>query len=401
MEALVDSLTKFHAQKCIPILLAITLFALPISSTAKSICLSLAVVAILLAPSYRDELAKFLRKDWCKAAIFLFCLALVACLWSPASFPEKMLILEKYSKFLYLPILAVGFCDPKTRNMGIHAFLLAMLLTSSLAVLKFRGFLPSYNINPDYIFRNHIIAGYMLDFAAYLSALLVYRQQGSKRLAYILLFVLFSYHVLFINEGRMGYIAYFLLMAVLVLQICSWRLAIAGCLIICATFFLVYNQSSYMKNRLSLAVTEVKSYQQNDRDTPVGYRLQFYKFAYQLFNRHPLLGNGTAGFTYSFRTEKPVSSWLHTLLEPHNQYLFVATEFGIVGVVALLLFFFTLLKASWQLGSMRPIAFAMLVCFLLGNLTDSLLLYSGSGYFFILFMSLCLGEVRDEKQQSA
>lgn len=392
MDALSGVSTKFSIQQLVPLLLALTLFVLPLSSSAKSICLSLSVVVILLIPSYRAEISDLLTKDWCRAAIILTCLALIACLWSPASFSEKMLILEKYSKFLYLPILVAGFRSEKTRNLGLHAFLLAMLLTSTIAVLRYRGFLPTFNINPDHIFRNHIMVGYMLDFAAYLAALFAYRQQGLQRFVYSLLFLLFSYHALFINGGRMGYIAYFLLMSLLILEICSWRLAMAGFIMICATFFMIYNQSQFMKDRLSLAVTEVKHYQQNDKDTPVGYRLQFYQFAYQLFNKHPLVGNGTGSFTYYFRTLNPVPSWLNRLLEPHNQYFFVATEFGLVGVLILLAFFFSLIKASWRLDKMRPIAFAMLACFLLGNLTDSLLLYSGSGYFFILFMALCLGE---------
>ncbi|WP_347251300.1 O-antigen ligase family protein [Legionella sp.] len=398
MDALVGSSTQFSDQKFVPLLLAATLFVLPLSSSAKSICLSLSVVAILLIPSYRSEIFALLAKDWCKAAISLFCLALAACLWSPASFSEKMLILEKYSKFLYLPILVAGFRSERARNTGLHAFLLAMLLTSMIAMLRVKGFLLTYIIHPDYIFRNHIMVGYMLDFAAYLSALFAYRQSGVKRLAYGLLFILFSYHVLFINEGRMGYIAYFMLMALLILQICSWRLAITGVIIICTAFLFVYHESEYMRNRLSLVVTEVKHYQQNDKDTPVGYRLQFYQFAYHLFNRHPYVGNGTGSFTYYFRTEKPVPSWQNTLLEPHNQYFFVATEFGLLGVIILCVFFFYIIRASWKLDKMRPIALAMLTCFLLGNLTDSLLLYSGSGYFFILFMALCLaGPSRYEK----
>lgn len=391
---------NFSLQKMVPLLLAVTLFVLPLSSSAKSICLSLAVVVILLTPAYRIEITKLLTQDWCKAGIILSGFALIACLWSPASFAEKMLILEKYSKFIYLPILVAGFRSEKARTIGLHAFLLAMLITSGIAVLKYRGLLSTYNINPDHIFRNHIMVGYMLDFAAYLSILFAYRQQGLKRLAYSLLFFLFSYHVLFVNEGRMGYIVYFMLMALLIVQMCSWRLAIAGFVMICTAFLVIYNQSHYMNDRLSLAVTEVKHYHQNDKDTPVGYRLQFYRFAQQLFYRHPVIGNGTGSFTYYFRVENPVPSWLNRLLEPHNQYFFVATEFGLAGLFILGAFFFYLIKASGSLKQMRPVAFAMLLCFLLGNMTDSLLLYSGSGYFFILFIALCLGEQRLETAHS-
>ena len=41
---------------------------------------------------------------------------------------------------------------------------------------------------------------------------------------------------------------------------------------------------------------------------------------------------------------------------------------------------------------MRPIALALFSVVVVGNLTDSLLFYSGSGYFFILFFALFLSE---------
>lgn len=395
METLVSSLPIFSIQRWIPIYLAATLLALPLSSTAKSIFLSISVLAILLTPTYRTGLTSLFAKGWCRAAIFLFCIALVGCLWSPASLSEKILVLEKYSKLLYLPILVLGFRYAKTRNNSLHAFLLAMIITSGLSVLKFHGYLPFLDINPDGVFRNHIMVGFMLALAAYLSALFFYQQQGRKRLIYGFLFLLFSYHEFFVNIGRTGYVIYFLLMGLLILQLCSWRQAVVGILALFAVLTLVYTQNTKVNTRINEIVWEYNRYHQNDVVSGVGFRLQFHKFAHQLFNRHPLLGNGTGSFTYYFRTERPVPAWSHTLLEPHNQYWLVASEFGLLGVAALFLLFFSLFKASLHLDTMRPIAFAMLIPFILGNLTDSLLFYSGSGYFFILFMALCLGEQLD------
>jgi len=47
-----------------------------------------------------------------------------------------------------------------------------------------------------------------------------------------------------------------------------------------------------------------------------------------------------------------------------------------------------------RLNGTRPWALAMMLSFVVGSVTDSLLFYSGSGYFFILFMALCLSEER-------
>jgi O-antigen ligase len=392
MDALLSRAQRFSLERWVPFFLGLSLFALPLSSTAKSISLSLAVAAILLTPTYRSQLASVLQTSWCKAAIFLFVVAVLACLWSPANYSDQIYRIEKYSKLLYLPILVLGFRDEKSRAMGFNGFFAAMFLTSCFAILLVKGFLPFLKLNPDDLFRNHILVGYMLDFAAYAAALFAYRQRGLKRLGYALLFCLFTYHVLCVNGGRMGYIVYYLSMLLLIVQLFSWRQALVAVIVLVGSFFLVYSQTSFMKERIRLLQTQYENYQHNDGDNSVGFRLQFHAYAHELFNRHPLRGNGTSSFPYYFKLENPVPGWRYDILEPHSQYWLIASEFGLLGVIALLAFFLTLLQASWRLASMRPLALGMLLSFLIGNLSDSLLLYSGSGYFFILFMALCLGE---------
>lgn len=372
-----------------------TLLFFPMSSSAKSICLTLSLGSIIFSPGFRADFVRLFSTHWCKAAFLLFGMALIFCLWSPANSSQLQLVVEKYSKLLYLPILVVGFQNSTTRQLCFHAFLLAMLITCGLSILKFQGYLASIASTPDNIFRNHIMTSYMVAFAAYLSFLFCFRHQKYARIAYGLLALLFSYQILFINGSRTGYIIYLLLMFLLVLQICTWRQAILGIVAISSLFTTCYFISPVMKMRVDDVVRQVKGYQHNERNTDIGIRLQFHDYAHQLFNQHPILGNGTASFAYYYDKERPVdfSIWkTKTLLEPHSQYWLVAAEFGLFGIAALSYFFFSLLQASWRLHKLKFMACAMLVPFLIGNLSDSLLFYSGSGYFFILFMAMFLGE---------
>ncbi|MBA2653236.1 MAG: O-antigen ligase family protein [Tatlockia sp.] len=389
-------------QRWVPFLIGLSLFTLPLSATAKTISLSLAIVAILITHVSRAELITLWEKGWCKASVILFALAVLACLWSPASYAERLLVVKKYSILLCLPILVLGFRDEKTRVIGFNAFFAAMFLTSTLAILISNGLLTLLNRDSDNIFLNHIFVGYMLDFAAYTAALFAYRQRGLKRVGYGLLFIMFSYHVLFINEGRMGYIVYFLSMFLLILQLFSWRQAALAITVLCVSFVLAYSQSPLMKERIHLLHSQYENYRHQNGDNSVGFRMQFHAFAHELFNRHPIKGNGTSSFLYYFKMENPVPGWGPILLQPHSQYWSVASEFGLAGIAALLAFFLTLLKASWKLGAMRPIALGMLLPFMVANLSDSLLLFSASSYFFILFMALCLSEedLRSSKRQS-
>jgi len=375
----------------VPLFLSAVLLAVPMSATAKSIFLGLAVGFIVFAPAYWQDLRATMSQLWCQAALVLFFIALVGCVWSPATFKEQMLVLEKYSKLLYLPILAVGFRDSRTRKLGVHAFLIAMLITCFLSILKFTGVIKYHGIDPGHVFRNHIMTGYMMSFAAYLSALLFVRAPGKMRIVYGSLALLFSFQVLFINTGRTGYLIYLLLMALLFIQTLTWRQALTGVLLGSLLLTSAYFLNSTIHSQVGQAVTEWRHYQEN-KNTSVGYRLQFHEYANTLFKRHPWIGNGTGSFTYLYRVEQPISSWNWRLLEPHSQYWLIAAEFGLLGLLALGFFFASLLMTAFKLKSMRAVAIAVLLPFLVGNLSDSLLFYSGTGYCFIIFMALCLGE---------
>lgn len=395
MELIYSKLLKNDAmQKYASFLLILTLLVLPLSSTAKSVCFSLAISSILLTPSYRADLIKVFQTPWCRAGLILFLIALIACLWSPADWTDKKFSIGKYSKLLFLPLLAVGFQEAKTRNWGLHAFLTAMLITSLLSIFKYHGYLELFNFDPDKVFRNHIITGFLGAFAVYLFFLFAHRsKQFSSKAIYLLLGLIESYHVLFVNGGRTGYLIYFVVISILVLQLCSWKIACLSLILIPFGLTAVYFYSPVMNQRLNAIWQEAQTYQQEKKDTDLGYRLQFHQYAYSLFKQSPLLGNGTGSFTYYYEQEKPVPSWSWKLIEPHSQYWLVASEFGLLGLFFLFVFFWQLIGASFQLDQTKAIAFALLIPFFIGNLSDSLLFYSGPGYFFILLIALCMGEL--------
>lgn len=384
--------TRWSIQTWVSIFLTLSLLALPLSSTAKSIFVGIAFSLIVLSPHYRRDLLAEMTQPWCQAAILLFFVSVLACAWSPATMSEKLMEIEKYSKLLYLPVLAVGFRDPQARNFALHGFLLAMIITVFASVLMSMGVYFISNVEASGVFRNHIMTGYMMAFAAYLSGLFFLRQRGRARIPYAILVLLFSYHLLFINNGRTGYVIFLLLMTLLMFQSFSWRQALVGVLLGTSLVAVTYYQSPVMQDAINQAVNDCQLYKKSEKDTSIGYRLQFHDYAFNLFKRHPWFGNGTTSFKHLYHEENPIPARGTHLLEPHSQYWLIASEFGGLGCLALALFFISLFFASWRLNTLRPVTMAIILPFLIGNLSDSLLFYSGTGYFFILFMALCLGE---------
>lgn len=374
-----------------PFFLALTAAAIPLSPTAKSILLSIATALILFVPAYRKDLCHALSQSWCRSALLLLGVVIVACVWSPATADEKSLVVDKFSKLLYLPILVVGFRNAKTRQWGLYAFLLAMVITALISIVNFH-LLTGNKILADNVFHNHIMTSFMMALAAYHCGMSFFRQEGTPRLVYGVLWLVFSYQLLFVNAGRMGYALYFGLTIFLLLQVLRPRRALAAMCIVCVAVTLAYFTSPMMQSRIKEIQVNWQQYQHNNKDTSVGDRLVFHLYAKELFLRHPLAGNGTGSYRHCFREDDPLPRWHDTILEPHSMYWLVAAEYGVLGLLVLGYFFGSLLLTSLRLPTLKYLALGLLVAFAVGNLTDSLLFYSGTGFFFLLMMGLCLGE---------
>ena len=106
---------RFPAHTLVPFFLAAALLMLPLSTSVKGIFLSLAVISILLSKDYLQALRVTISQGWCQIALLFFMFVLLACCWSAASFHDQKFVIEKYSKLLYLPVLAVGFRDQRAR----------------------------------------------------------------------------------------------------------------------------------------------------------------------------------------------------------------------------------------------------------------------------------------------
>lgn len=375
------------------IFLALTVFTLPLSNSLKSIFLVLSVFAILASQDSLVNFRRVLRQAWCQLLLLLFALILLACLYSGADWHSKINVVNKYTKLLYLPLLAIAFQDKSKRAVVVPAFLSAMLITCCLSFLKKMAWI---HMSPEgdagAVFHNHIDTGLFMAFAAYLAASSACKTQGSWRAIYLFLTGLFSVHTLFVNTGRTGYLVFALLVLVFLIQTVSWKKGFSLVLLALPLMALIAFQSPTMKHGLSLAWQESQAFEHGVQNTSVGFRLQFAHYAHKLFSAKPLLGWGTAGFTHQFSLEQPIPAWGKHLSDPHNQYWLFMVDYGLFGLLLFLLFLITVFLAARKEHETYPITLGLLSLFLLANCFDSFLLLSNGGYLFILFASLGLGE---------
>jgi O-antigen ligase len=372
--------------------LLMCIFLMPLSSTLKDIALVMVCAGVLLFPTYNQLLPPLCRKPWFILAIFLFLQILVSCLWTPASGHEQLLALKKYSKLLYLPLCVVGFKDQRVRFLGLHVLLLSMLLVAGFTFLKMIHVLHWRGDDPGEVFRNHIMTGFMMSFAAGVGAYFAIITPGIRRYAYLLCSLLLTAQIFFIGTGRTGYVVYVVMMSILFFSMFSFRHALVLFFLGALGLVTIFYSSPTMHARVTALASDYQQYQQADKNTAIGYRVQFHAYAKTLFLRHPWLGNGAASFRTLYTEEQPVTAWGKRLLEPHSNYWLVASEQGLLGVLTLLALLAALFYEVWGLKTLRVVGLMLWLPFVMANFTDSFLFYSGTGYFFILFMGLCLAE---------
>jgi O-antigen ligase len=380
------------------VLILLLMFFMPLSPVICSILVTMLIGAILLHPVYRQYVLSQYLTLWGMSSLALFLFIMIAGLWSEAPLLLQSEVIGKYCKLAYFPILALGFIPQKTRYWALNSYLASIILTCIVSILKGYGVLQIGIVNDlGDLFYNHIMTGFMVAFACYLSALFIFQHSNWQRYLYLFVFILCSYQLIFINNSRTGYLAYFLLMIFFIGQKLSLKQALCGIFLFSSIYSLGYFASPIMQSSVNRLLNDVVMFKQNQKNTSLGFRIQFHHYARYLFLEHPVIGQGTGAFKYHFYEDNPIPEWGRDLTDPHSQYWMFLAEQGIVGFTLFLIFLGCLFITTMMLRETRPIMLGLLIAFGVGCLSDSILSYSIVGQLLILVSALCVGELLSKR----
>ncbi|BBB15030.1 O-antigen ligase [Candidatus Rickettsiella viridis] len=376
------------------IFVIIAAFALPLSTAVLEVFFIASVMCCILAGDWKKH-AEVLRTNRMALMFLVFFALFIVCIsYSVASWSEELYILSKYSKFLLGFFLFSVFSDEKTRYYAFFSFLCAATLTLLLSYLKFFGWDILHRFSGDSgVFKDHIFTGFLLAFTSYAYALLAFSNK-KWRLVFTVLFLLASFNVLFINLGRSGYVVFFSLLLLLSWQKFSWKgfsvAVLLSIFLLGGTLLLPSN----FKDRFFTVHKEIQQYDKGKEDTSTGLRLSFYKNSLQLFFKHPWIGTGTGSFAKAYASVAKENEWLTK--NPHNEYLNIAVQFGLLGLIVLLALFISHWQQSFRLPWVaKNFAQAVVVSIAVGCLFNSWLLDVTQGTFYVLFTALLFSRASD------
>jgi O-antigen ligase len=393
-------------------------FSVPITVVADNLLLALILLGALFNIKGISRVAA--SHPVARTAILLLSTLFIAMFYGLTPLKDAFIILMKYIDLLFIPIFIYLFSNNAVRKMARYAFVLAMTITLVASYLLWMNILPilpgmdpgSTPTDPS-IFRSHITQSNMMAFAVLLS-LLEYRDSvpRNKKIALALFALLGSINILFMVQGRAGYL---ILLAALGWftwstlaramhknnKIFTWKQKAFLLLSLLIGATLTYEMSPHLHNRVSSAITEYQARIPGQHtDTSIGERLEFYTTALQIIKEKPLFGVGTGGLptAYAQHSQGISEKFPHGiyLTNPHNEFLMISVQTGFIGLSLLLFLFYTL----WRYAPLLPTAFeqdaarGLVLAYLISSSVCSSLLDHADGLFFAFMVGLLFSNLQ-------
>lgn len=286
---------------------------------------------------------------------------------APMSYAWRSIFSER--KIVYLLPLALIFSDASPKRRFLAAFFITcsvgLLLSFALSVpavqemleglASFKKMRSGAPVQADNVFRSYATQSMAFALCTFLS-LWFAAHQGNQlgRGALVLLAIAFAANIAMVTPGRSGYVAFLVL---IVWFFAMWR-GVKGVLLGALAALVIglgaYSLSASVHNRVNLGITEVQNYATVSQETSLGRRMLMAQTTLDMIRERPLLGVGTGGFKQSFSAiaaEKYTGWRAIPFDDPHNQYLFITTENGLIGLMTFLLMMGMILKYCLRSGS--------------------------------------------------
>jgi O-antigen ligase len=282
---------------------------------------------------------------------------------------------------LLLPLAAAVFDDAASKRLVLKTVVVTCLagaLVSFMAVTVVA--LPGW-AGRGVVFRNYATQGIVFSLAIIICGAALMRAEafagdrllGDRRIMAAAIVALLV-DVVFVLTGRSGYVSVIVMGAVIVVLLAtgSWRAKALAGLGVLVCIGIVLASSAHVRSRVSQAVREIASVDQVAEGTSLGQRVVMWRNTVRMIRDHPIIGVGTGGFQDGYRPYvQDMSGWQgNETGDPHNQFLKIQGEQGLIGLAALLFFIFRVLTCPAP-PPYRELAVAALVGWCATSLASS------------------------------
>lgn len=315
---------------------------------------------------------------------------------SNSTFQESLEHLGKYRELLLLPLLLFFLRKSSKASYRLYyTFLFLMAFTVLHSWGQFFGIFTETLIGeqPHTSTLGRIAGAIMLAFScfAYLEeALNAYRKTSKTWFIWGILFLMASIALLFFFEGRTGLVIYLTLAGLLGWRFLGTKGMLLNVFILITLLSIAFFFNTGINQRLNESIMELSQLGQADFSQFVGYRSELYSKTWVLLPQALPLGAGTGSFSIDMTVaHAPLKV---TFENPHNEYLLILYENGIIGLLLLVLFFiYTWLYTNKCSEKQKWLIRYLIITLVIGCLFNSLLLDNKEAHFYMLLLATLIG----------
>ncbi len=296
---------------------------------------------------------------------------------------------QRLALLLFFPILMTMNLKQETIKRAVFAFLGTAFISAFTAIAinnniilplsEYLSFIDPSCRNSAFITYNY--HNVILALATTLS-LYVLIEKKSKYTYLLLLFIVVYAISIFTEIGRAGQVIFNLSAVFYIIYYNSRNLLrLCGLLLLLFSFqFGIYHSTNVYKDRFDAVYNIIQNNGNIGGESLEDIRYVFIRESLSRILEKPILGYGTGSFGTIFENEVKSGHYFDKHTTPHNQYLYVWFELGILGLVLLLLIFYHQIKELFRKkDGIHRILLPMSFMFLM--LVDS--------YFFIFILTIC------------
>lgn len=375
----------------------VTLFVIPLSTGATSILYVVTLVFILLSGRWQERFHQIASNPAALSFFGLFVIFVLGTFYSAGSWYDISRQLVRYNWLLLAPLLIPLFISEKWKRLAINAFLFAMIITLLFSYAKYFDWI-TFGRSHVSIFKSRIIQNFLMAFATFI---LFYRWKNHQpyRWIYAITIIFMSINVIFMSEGRSGYLVYGALLIYSCAYFYSWKGLLYALIGFSVMLGLAYNFSNSFHSRINQAFVDVHQYDKGQVRTSLGYRMTWIKNGVTLIEKKPLIGYGTGSIKVAYgRLPQKVVDETGIITNMGNEYFNFLVQFGFVGLVYLFAMFYIQWRYSENLSDEWKFTIHIfLIGMALGNIFNSWLTDTTQAHLYALLIPIAFAALSQQK----
>lgn len=385
---------------CADLYPALVAASVPWSTTAVSVFWVLWFAVLIPIIDCRAFLHS-LRKPASWLPLAFFALALIGMVWAQDPWPDRLLGLKPVLKFLVLPFLLYHFERSGRATWVLWAFGLSCALlefASWIVVLEPGWRMTHANVSvPGVPVKNYIDQSYELVLGIFITAPIALRLLKEARLlafaSLAVLFLAILVTIAFVATSRTALIYIPVLAAVFLIRYFNPKTTTLLFVAAAIGASAVWYASPYLRERVEEAKVGYLNFKGNNPNTSTGMRLTWWRESLDFVASAPILGHGTGSIKGLMNVDGVERTGLARgeIRNPHNQTLYVAVQWGLIGCLLLYAMWFCHLKLFFNPGLASWIGLVVVVQNILSSIFNSHLFDFTEGSIYVLGVGVAGG----------